>query len=40
MSDKEKPRCKKCDSDQVYMRIKTNERVCKTCGYIEELKNE
>ena len=37
MGDKEKPRCDKCGSNQVYIRIKTNERVCKTCGYVEKI---
>ena len=33
----EKPKCKKCNSSQVRVRIKTNERVCSSCGYIEKL---
>ncbi len=31
-------KCKKCNSTMVYLRIKTNQRVCKNCGFIEELK--
>jgi transcription initiation factor TFIIIB Brf1 subunit/transcription initiation factor TFIIB len=34
-----KIRCKKCNSDQVYTRIKTNEIVCKKCGHIEKVKH-
>ena len=39
MSD-EKIRCKQCGSTQTYIRILTNERVCKSCGYVEEIKSE
>jgi uncharacterized protein (DUF983 family) len=28
-------RCRKCNSGQVYIRIKNKERVCKTCGFID-----
>ena len=34
---KEERRCKKCGQLQTYLKIKTNERVCKICGYIEQL---
>ena len=30
-------RCKKCNSSQTYFRLQTEERVCKVCGFIEEL---
>jgi len=33
-------RCKRCNSSQTYVRLSTQERVCKTCGHIEELKKE
>jgi len=33
----EKKRCKKCNSTQVRVRIKTEDRFCATCGYIEKL---
>ena len=28
-----KPRCEKCGSTLVYIRFKTSERVCRTCGH-------
>lgn len=28
------PRCKRCGSSQIYVRIKTKEVVCKQCGAI------
>jgi ribosomal protein L37AE/L43A len=28
----ETPRCPHCESTQTYVRIKTNEGVCRTCG--------
>jgi len=30
-------KCKRCGISQTYIRIKTNERVCRVCGYIEKL---
>jgi len=36
--NEEKIRCKKCGSAKVYLRIKTYERVCQICGYIESIK--
>ncbi len=33
----EKPRCKKCNSSQVYIRQLTNEQVCQHCGYVEKI---
>ena len=36
MLDK-KSRCKKCNSSQLYVRQKTNEKVCKLCGYVEKI---
>ena len=35
--EKETPRCSECGSTQVYLRLKTKERYCRTCGYIEDL---
>ncbi len=35
--ESEKPKCSKCESTQVYTRINTYERVCKTCGNIEKI---
>tara|TARA_Y100000310_G_scaffold126332_1_gene125174 strand:- start:2114 stop:2260 length:147 start_codon:yes stop_codon:yes gene_type:complete len=32
-----KPRCSECGSDQVYVRFKTLEKVCRHCGNIEKL---
>lgn len=29
--------CKKCGSLMTYIRLKTNERVCRICGFIEKL---
>jgi len=28
------PKCPKCDSRNIVVRIKTNEMVCRHCGYI------
>ena len=30
-------RCSECNSTFVYLRIKTNELVCRTCGHIEKV---
>ena len=35
-----KPKCSKCESTLIYLRIGTNERVCRTCGYVEKIKDE
>ena len=32
----DKKRCIKCNSTMGYYRIKNNEFVCRTCGYIEK----
>ena len=39
MSEKviNKPRCPKCNSTQVYVRLQRDELVCHQCGYIETL---
>jgi len=36
------PRCKKCNSALTYIRIGVKQRVCRSCGYIENIgdKNE
>ena len=36
----EKPRCKKCNSSQIYTRQSTQERVCKSCGHVEKIESE
>ena len=33
-------RCEKCNSTQTHLRIKTNERVCNSCGHIKKLEEE
>jgi len=38
--EREKIKCKKCGSTQTYYRLKTNERYCRTCGFIEKLENK
>ena len=30
--------CKNCNSSQTYIRLNTNERVCRKCGFIDKLK--
>ena len=35
-----KPRCKKCSSTQTYIKLKDNKRVCRSCGYIEQLNKD
>jgi len=35
-----KPRCKKCGSTQVYIRLTTNDLVCQKCGNISSLDEE
>lgn len=36
MKDK-RPNCIKCKSTLVYIRLVDQERVCRTCGFIEKL---
>ena len=36
----EKPRCKKCNSTQTYVRLKTNERYCRICSHVEKIKKK
>ncbi len=36
----ERVRCKNCGSTQVYTRISTRQRVCKQCGFIENIELE
>jgi len=33
----EENRCKKCKSTQTYIKRSTNERICRFCGYVENL---
>jgi len=37
MQKKETPRCSKCSSTQIYLRLKTHERYCRSCGFVEDL---
>lgn len=32
-----KPRCLKCNSSFVYIRIRDHQKVCRSCGYIEDI---
>ena len=32
--------CNKCKSTQTYIRLKTKERICRSCGDITKLENE
>lgn len=36
----DKPRCKECNSSQVYIRRITNEKVCHRCGHVEKIELE
>jgi len=36
----EKAKCKRCGSKFVYVRIKDNEIVCRSCGAISKLNNK
>lgn len=40
MEKTEKPKCEKCGSGFVYVRIKDKQIVCRTCGHVSELKEE
>ena len=40
MENKETQRCKKCGSTQIYLRLKTHEKYCRTCGYVHSAKDE
>lgn len=40
MEKKETPRCSKCKSTQIYLRLKTHERYCRSCGFVEKLENK
>jgi len=35
-----KHRCKNCNSTLCYLRVKANEWICRSCGYVEEIKEE
>jgi uncharacterized protein (DUF983 family) len=37
---KEKLRCNNCGSSYILHRFRKNERLCRRCGYIEELDEE
>jgi uncharacterized protein YbaR (Trm112 family) len=38
--EEEKIRCPKCNSTLAYIRIKTNEICCRSCGHIEKVRGE
>jgi len=43
MENEEKPqkrKCEKCGSGQTYVRIKEGSLVCRSCGHIEDPKEE
>lgn len=35
----ERPQCSKCNSKLIYIRIKDKQRVCRSCGFVEDLKD-
>ena len=37
---KEKIRCANCGSTMIYVRIKDNTMVCRTCGHVTELEED
>lgn len=37
MAKYNKPKCPNCDSQFVYTRITTKERVCRVCGHVEKI---
>ena len=37
VQEKEKSRCTKCGSTLVYIRIKDKQKVCRSCGNVEEM---
>jgi len=41
MGDKDKKiRCVKCKSTMNYYRVKTIDRMCRSCGHVEDLKKK
>jgi len=38
--ENKKPRCSNCGSTQIYLRLKTNEKYCRMCGFVEDLTKE
>jgi len=38
--ENEKSRCKECNSTLTYIRFRTMERVCRSCGFVEKLKDK
>ena len=40
MDDKKELKCDNCGSKFFYIRIKTNEKVCRKCGQIQKLEKE
>ena len=34
-----KKRCGRCGATLCYLRLKTKERVCRICGYVEEIED-
>lgn len=37
---KEENRCLKCNSTFTYIRIRDHQRVCRSCGFVEDLIKE
>ncbi len=33
-----KERCSNCGSTQIYLRLKTRDKYCRICGFVEEIK--
>jgi len=37
---REKQRCNSCGSALIYIRLKSSQKCCRTCGFIENLKEK
>jgi len=35
--ESEKERCSNCGSTQIYLRLKTRDKYCRICGFVEDL---
>lgn len=40
MEEDKKIRCEKCNSTQIYILKKSNQRFCRRCGHIQDLKTK
>lgn len=40
VKEDQRPRCKKCGSTFAYIRIKDQQRICRSCGFVEDLNKE